>query len=493
MTATLTFDDEFNNLSLWNGQSGTWSTTTAYVDPQGNGSSIPSNGEEEWYVNSNYAPTASVHPWTVNNGVLTLTAQKVDPSLAHYLGYNQAGLPAMGSYQWTSGLIETNHSFTQTYGYFEMKAQLPAGQGMWPAFWLMRADGAWPPELDVMEALGKDPTTVYTSVHTNETGTHTSQGLAENVGNFASAYHLYAVDWEPQTITFYIDNKQVYQVATPSDMHSPMYMIANLAVGGGWSGATDASTPAVNQMNIDWIRAWDQNPYANGGAIPSGSASSPATSSGQTPVTGSGAMHALDSGGWLLGGAGADTLTGGENGPNTLQGGAGADMIQGGGGFDSLMGMQGDDTIDGGWGGDAWLVGGQGNDSLVAHTGSNLLYGNMGEDTLQGADGADTIRGGQGDDIIFGGGGGDWLSGDRGHDTLTGGAGADVFHTFSGAGQSIVTDFNPAEGDRVQVDPGDSYTVTQQGANTVIDVNGGGEMVLQNVQMSSLHDGWIFS
>jgi beta-glucanase (GH16 family) len=495
MTATLTFDDEFNNLSLWNGQSGTWSTTTAYVDPKGNGSSIPSNGEQEWYINSNYAPTASVHPWSVDNGVLTLTAQKADPSIQQYLGYNQSGLPAMGSYQWTSGLIESNHSFTQTYGYFEMKAELPAGQGTWPAFWLMRADGAWPPELDVMEALGKDPTTAYAAVHTNETGTHTSQGQAANVGDFSSGYHTYAVDWEPSTITFYYDNKQIMQVATPADMHSPMYMIANLAMGGGWAGSADGSTPAVNQMHVDWIRAWDSNPYTNGGDIPSGSASAgdTATSSGQTPVTGSGAMSALDSGGWLVGGSGADTLSGGADGPNTLQGDAGADMIQGGGAFDSLMGMQGDDTLDGGWGGDAWLVGGRGNDSLIAHTGNNLIYGNIGSDTLDGADGSDTIRGGQDDDMIVGGGGNDWLSGDRGHDTVSGGAGADVFHTFSGAGVSVVTDFNAAEGDRVQVGAGDSYNVSQQGADVVIDVNGGGELVLQNTQLSSLHDGWIFS
>jgi beta-glucanase (GH16 family) len=270
MTATLTFDDEFNSLSLWNGTSGTWSTTTAFVDPNGNGSSLPSNGEQEWYINANYAATASVRPWTVNNGVLTLTAQKVDPSIAQYLGYNQAGLPAMGSYQYTSGLIETNHSFTQTYGYFEMKAQLPQGDGLWPAFWLMRADGSWPPELDVMEALGKDTTTAYASVHTAQTGSHTSVGQAVNVGNFSSGYHTYAVDWEADTITFYYDNKQVMQVATPADMHSPMYMIANLAMGGGWAGSADASTPAVSQMNIDYIRAWDSNPYTNGGAIPSG-------------------------------------------------------------------------------------------------------------------------------------------------------------------------------------------------------------------------------
>ena len=72
-TATLTFSDEFNSLSLWNGTSGTWSTKYPFAPEKGG--SLPSNGEQEWYINSMYAPTTSVKPWTVSNGVLTLTAQ----------------------------------------------------------------------------------------------------------------------------------------------------------------------------------------------------------------------------------------------------------------------------------------------------------------------------------------------------------------------------------------------------------------------------------
>jgi hypothetical protein len=76
--------------------------------------------------------------------------------------------------------------------------------------------------------------------------------------------------------------------------------------------------------------------------------------------------------------------------------------------------------------------------------------------------------------------------------TLSGGAGADIFHTFSGAGVSVVTDFHAAEGDRVQVDPGDTYTVSQVGADVHVDMTGGGELVLQNTQLSGLPSGWIF-
>jgi beta-glucanase (GH16 family) len=492
MTATLTFNDDFNSLSLWNGASGTWSTTTAFVDPMGNGSSLPTNSEQEWYINSNYGPTSSVKPWTVNNGVLTLSAQKVDPSIQQYLGYNQAGLPAMGSYQYTSGLIETNHSFAQTYGYFEMKAQLPAGQGLWPAFWLMPANGAWPPELDVMEALGKDPTTAYASVHTNETGSHTSQGIPINVGDFSSGYHTYAVDWEADKITFFYDNKEVYQVATPADMHSPMYMIANLAMGGGWAGSADGSTPFPAQMNIDSIKAWTSNPYADGTATPSTPAppSTPPTPAADPTAPASGVLVAPDTGGTLQGADTADTLTGGVNGPNHLYGGGGDDQITGGAFADVINGNVGNDTVQGGDGNDV-VSGGKDQDAVYGNAGNDTVNGNIGNDTVGGGPGDDVVRGGQGDDVLNGGDGNDHLWGDRGNNTMTGGAGADTFHFFAGSGAATVTDFNYAEGDRVHIDDGAHYTATQSGADVVIDLTGGGEMILQHTQLSALAADWI--
>ncbi len=311
MPATVTFDDEFNTLSLWNGSTGTWSTTFNFSDPAGNGGSLPGNGEQEWYINANYGPTASVHPWAVANGVLTLTAQKTDPSIAGYLGYNSPGLPGMGSYAYTSGLIESNHSFSQTYGYFEMRAQLPSGQGMWPAFWLLPKDGSWPPELDVMEVLGKDPSTLYTTAHTAQTGAHTSSGVGSVVANTSTGYHTYAVDWEPTTITWYFDNKPVYQVATPSDMNKPMYLVANLAVGGNWAGNADATTPFPAQMQIDYIKAWNANPYTYGAET--------STGAGQAL---SATAHAQ-----LTGGGGDDILTGSLAGGETMTGATGHDTF----------------------------------------------------------------------------------------------------------------------------------------------------------------------
>ena len=193
------------------------------------------------------------------------------------------------------------------------------------------------------------------------------------------------------------------------------------------------------------------------------------------------------------GGTGDDTLQAGLSGDSYLRGGDGDDSIVGGVEFDDINGNKGNDTIDAGAGpGNDWLVGGQSNDLITAHHGQNLLYGNLGNDTLHGGDGGDVLRGGQGDDVIVGGSGADFVSGDRGNDTETGGAGADIFHTFGDAGIDRVLDFHTAEGDRVQLDPGTTFHVTQVGADTVIDLGNGNEMVLVGVQMSTLTGNWIF-
>jgi Ca2+-binding RTX toxin-like protein len=192
----------------------------------------------------------------------------------------------------------------------------------------------------------------------------------------------------------------------------------------------------------------------------------------------------------LNGGGGADTVEGGD-GPGYLRGNEGNDVVAGGDSFDDAHGNMGDDTVSGG-GGDDWVVGGKDQDLLSGDGGNDIVYGNLGDDTGNGGDGADTVRGGQGDDVLNGGAGADWLAGDRGSDTISGGQGADTFHTWAEAGMDRVLDFNASEGDRVNLLSGSRYSLAQVGADTVIDVDGGAQMVLVGVQLSSLPQGWIF-
>jgi serralysin len=192
----------------------------------------------------------------------------------------------------------------------------------------------------------------------------------------------------------------------------------------------------------------------------------------------------------LLGGGGADSIQG-LVGDDYLRGGDGDDTVQGGEGFDDVNGNQGADVLFGGLGGD-WVVGGQHNDRLFGEDGDDIVYGNLGDDTCEGGAGADVVRGGQGDDSLAGGSGNDWMAGDRGSDVLSGGAGADTFHFFAGAGSDRVTDFNLAEGDRVLLLAGQSHTLTQSGADTVVSLGGGDQLILAGVSMSSLSGGnWL--
>ena len=311
-TATMTFDDEFNALSLWNGVSGAWDTNFWYNPPAGNGSTLSGNGEQEWYINANYAPTSSVKPWTVNNGVLDLTAAEAPQDIQ----------PLIDGYKYTSGMINSYHSFSQTYGYFEMRADLPAGQGFWPAFWLLPADGSWPPELDVMEVLGKDPTKLYTTLHYG-TDNAQAQGSA-TVADMSDGYHTYGVDWEPDTITWYFDGQQVYQAATPADMHKPMYMLANLALGGYWPGMVDGTTDLSDAMHIDYIRAYQ----SKGVADPGGAAPPPADGNSGGGTGAGSTITAPDDHGSALTGTPGDDVIVASHGADTLTGGAGADVFR---------------------------------------------------------------------------------------------------------------------------------------------------------------------
>jgi len=200
-----------------------------------------------------------------------------------------------------------------------------------------------------------------------------------------------------------------------------------------------------------------------------------------------------------LGGfAGNDTINAGSgddyvfevSGSNYLRGDTGNDSIQGGSGFDDINGNAGNDVITGGTG-DDWVVGGKDDDLIYGNDGGDLVYGNLGNDTCDGGAGNDIVRGGQGNDSLAGGSGNDFVSGDRGDDTVSGGAGADNFHSFIDAGVDRVLDFSVAQGDRVQFDPGTTYTVAQVGADTVITVTGG-QVILVGVAMSSLTDSSIF-
>jgi beta-glucanase (GH16 family) len=265
--ATLTFEETFDTLSFE-----LWSTVPKVNDPAGNGSSLPGNKERQWYINHAYAPTKAVRPWRVENGELVITADRAPPRIKPLLGYPPdqiaraerdwpgAGkqLPALGGYAYTSGRLSTHKAFSQTYGYFEAEAKLPAGKGLWPAFWLLPTDMSWPPEIDVFEVLGHEPDKIYQTLHWREPAKPDGEHKRAHVEVRADTreWRRYGVLWTPETITFYVDGKPTRRLPTPADMHRPMYLILNLAVGGSWPGDPDATTKFPAEMRVRSVRAW---------------------------------------------------------------------------------------------------------------------------------------------------------------------------------------------------------------------------------------------
>ena len=278
-----TFDSEFDTLDV-SGR-GQWTPNMPWATADGRNQDDPS--EAGFYVNPNFAPLASASPFSVTNGVLDLATKPVpaglDPSLVD-------GKP------YVSGLLQTAKGFSQLYGYFEMRAELPTGNGVGAAFWLLPTDGSWPPELDVMENLGQDPSTVYQTVHggTSSAPVPQQQVAATVAGGAASGFHTYGVDWEADKTTFYVDGKQTGQFDTPASMHKPMYMIlsdnSTPASDVKWGKPVDGSTKFPADFKVDYVRAYASMPdLSSGGSPASGGAAASTTAGSGTGSSGTGA------------------------------------------------------------------------------------------------------------------------------------------------------------------------------------------------------------
>jgi len=186
-----------------------------------------------------------------------------------------------GSY--TSGRILTADKFTQTYGRFEARIQVPRGNGIWPAFWMLGNDigsVGWPNsgEIDIMENIGREPNVLHGTVHGPGYSGGGGIGGSRTVGApLADAFHTYAVDWSPNLIVWYLDGAEYFRV-TPANINGnrwvfdhPFFMILNVAVGGNWPGNPDGSTQFPQRMVIDYVRVsgWDggSQPSPTGNAL----------------------------------------------------------------------------------------------------------------------------------------------------------------------------------------------------------------------------------
>ncbi|MBV8093278.1 MAG: glycoside hydrolase family 16 protein [Acetobacteraceae bacterium] len=238
----LVFDDEFHELSISaHGPSTTWTAHT------------PWNGD---FGDAAFMDPMPGFPFTLTPNGLRIEMRKLPDG------------------HWQSGLISSTdpagNGFTRRYGYFEINTKLPAGPGIWPAFWLaarVPADSPDPGlEIDVFEHYGKFPANYNTTVTLWPKPGHESekwyQMKVQNVaaGSLSERFHTYGVKVDPTWITFYFDRKEYWRIKTPAQHKYGLGILADLGLGSGWP---IDQTPNPCFMDIRYIRVYEDPSVAD--------------------------------------------------------------------------------------------------------------------------------------------------------------------------------------------------------------------------------------
>ena len=237
---TLAFDEEFNGpLSVSAYGPGTkWIAHTPYGGDFG----------EAWFSN----PADPKSPFSVKNGVLSINAWK-DPSRNNH---------------WRSGLLSSAdtkaNGFAQALGYYEARMQLPAGPGVWPAFWLNGLGSFKNPktrvaEIDILEEYGVNPLIAHQVVHVwNPDGSeYSAKGHSSTCQGTTTGFHNYGALIKADYIHFYFDGVELWKTPTPPEAKEPLYVMVNLALGGGWP---IDHTPNPSTLYIKYIHVYAPPP-----------------------------------------------------------------------------------------------------------------------------------------------------------------------------------------------------------------------------------------
>ncbi len=257
-TEQLIWSDEFNGATTQSAPNPiNWTYDT--------GGGVWGNNELETYCayGSNTAPCSTSTPnvYVGTDGYLHILAVK-----------NAQG-------QYTSARIKTQGLQSFQYGRIEARIQIPQGQGLWPAFWMLGDNITtvnWPAcgEMDIMENIGSQPTINTGSIHgTGFTGSMIGTPFVlPNGADYSSGFHTFGILWSPKSVQFYVDSTtNIYASYTPSSLPSgavwpfdtgKFFFILNLAVGGSYPGSPNANTAFPAQMLVDYVRVWQEPPSA---------------------------------------------------------------------------------------------------------------------------------------------------------------------------------------------------------------------------------------
>jgi beta-glucanase (GH16 family) len=206
------------------------------------------HNRELQYYSGPRAENAQVH-----DGRLVITARKE----------RRADAPDWGGQAYTSARLLTAGKAAWTFGYFEVRARLPCGKGTWPAIWMLNSAMVWPEggELDIAELVGREPTQVFSTVHTASGSGGQGSGASTEVRDACTAFHTYQMHWTPRFARFAIDGKTHFTHVNAGTgknqwpFDTPQFMILNVAVGGDFGGEVDDSIFPV-RMEVDFVRVY---------------------------------------------------------------------------------------------------------------------------------------------------------------------------------------------------------------------------------------------
>ncbi len=238
---SLVWSDEFSGSGL--------PDATKWSDDTNANTFDPGNGELEYYTAGR---TQNEH---LSGGMLYITAVKED----------MTGQPNYAGQHYSSARIITRNKASWLYGYFEVRAMLPCGAGAWPAIWTLGTGGSWPSdgEIDIMEQLGKDPNTIYGTVHDTSNQPHNGDGNHTTAANACGSFHNYELTWTAETIQIAVDGV-VYDTYTNAHTGTDQwpfgesqYLLLNLALGGSWAGPVDDGA-LPESMVVDYVRVYQK-------------------------------------------------------------------------------------------------------------------------------------------------------------------------------------------------------------------------------------------
>lgn len=239
----LIFNDEFNSDEL---DASKWNSRYRW------GPEWTINNEEQYYVDILREPDFGHSPFELDGENLTVSVTRTPDHLKS----------RANNKKYLSGAMTTFGKFKMRYGYVEMRARLPKGKGLWPAFWLLHnQENGIRPEIDVVEMLGGQPNVVYQTYHYfyNNWKLQSTPSYEVWGDDFSDDFHTYGMQWEPGLITWFVDGEARNSFANNNVAAEDMYLLINLAVGGNWAGTPDSSTQLPAKFTIDYIRAYSND------------------------------------------------------------------------------------------------------------------------------------------------------------------------------------------------------------------------------------------